>query len=218
MLIRKYTLSLLLSLLLLNTAAAFATDSPPMVGTAVSVHGKADATNTSGIRTLEDNSDIFKGDSIRTAAEAQVQLVMQDGGKVALGGDTVFSIDEYGFDPDAGAGRILLNLVEGAFRAASGKLNELSNSNFSVVTPRGTIGVRGTEFWGGFLKLEGHTKFGVLMLGGKGVEVTTPHGTAVLDKPGQGVWIDGEGKLVKQDIWSKEMIDKAAAITGEMPN
>lgn len=181
------------------------------------IHYHQETGKPESIQAAASGMPIHAGDVIHTAAGSRLQLVMGDGGKIALGPKTVFAVDEYGFDPDAGAGRVLMRLLEGAFRAASGRLNTLSDSNFSVATPRGTIGVRGTEFWGGFLEHDGAMKFGVLMLEGTGVEVITTSGTAVLDAPGEGAWLAADGHLVKQDTWSDEMVRLAASITGPMP-
>lgn len=49
-----------------------------------------------------------------------------------------------------------------------------------------TTGVRGTDFWGGFLFLKG---LDVLLLSGKSIYVTSAAGEVVLEEEGQGTTV-----------------------------
>ncbi len=76
-----------------------------------------------------------------------------------------------------------MTVSEGAFLFVGGKIEGPSGGNVEIRTPVGTLGVRGTTFWGG--AIDGG--YGVLVLSGE-VSVTTRRGRVVL-KEGQGTMV-----------------------------
>jgi len=79
-----------------------------------------------------------------------------------------------------------LRLITGAFRAITGSIGKLQKSKFEVETRVATIGIRGTDFWGGFT-------FGdaldVALLGGKGINIRNGSGRVDIDKVGLGTTV-----------------------------
>lgn len=89
------------------------------------------------------------GDLIVTGDDGRVQLVMEDGDRVALLPNTRFRIDVFtkpssAAQPDTG--KAFYSLLRGGFRAITRSLGVRSDSSYRVTTPVATIGIRGTHY------------------------------------------------------------------------
>jgi len=174
-------LALTLAAIAALTAPALAADP---IGKVDRVQGDATGTNSATPAPLSTGADIFLNEIVATGADARLALGFADGTELTLGENAKVTIDTFVYQP-AGASQ-LHAAVAGAFRYISGKLAPGATRDASVTTPIATIGVRGTDFWGG--PIDG--QFGVVLLEGS-VTVTTPSGTASLLEAGQGVNING---------------------------
>ena len=145
-------------------------------------------------------------DDIVTAAAARAELTFVDGTKLTIGEQSQIKIDSFVFEEGRADNRLSLNIA-GPFRYVSGKLGASAGSSVSVRTPVATIGVRGTDFWGGPID----EQYGVFLLEGS-VSVTTGAGEVVLTAPGTGVDIAGPdqapGPIVQ---WGQAKVDRAIA-------
>lgn len=130
------------------------------------------------------NAQVKRADTLKTSADARLELTMLDETKLTLGGDTVFELARYDLGRQPGAGAVLLKLTKGAFRMVTGELSALRGGPFEVGTPLGTIGIRGTDYWGGYL---GTDEINVLLISGKGVYIKNNGGMTEILKPGEGV-------------------------------
>jgi hypothetical protein len=74
-------------------------------------------------------------------------------------------------------------------RFVSGKLTKLASSDVSVTTGVATLGIRGTEFWGGPIDDQA---LGVFLVTGV-VSVSNAAGEQILSRPGQGTNIATPG-------------------------
>jgi hypothetical protein len=103
------------------------------------------------------------------------------------------------FDPDASIGEATLNTTKGAFRLATGRLNEMTKKNISVSSPFAAMAVRGTDFWWG--SVQGQS--GVLLMHNSRLEVRDRNCTegtederrrcrcaVILDQAEEGTYID----------------------------
>ncbi|CAK0747177.1 FecR domain-containing protein [Gammaproteobacteria bacterium] len=149
------------------------------------------------------------GNSIVTGADARLELQLQDGSRVTLGADTRFRIDEYTYAPRRNLGRAVFELVKGVFRATSGAITRLRAPLFEVHTSYATLGIRGTDFWGGF-------HFGndldVVLLRGHGVYVRNESGSVELTRVGAGTTVTGPTGVPKSPHpWSSAKLDAAKA-------
>ena len=149
------------------------------VGSVERVQSEAFATNAEGERRLAPGAAIFADDRLATGAESRLEVVFSDGTSLILGADGAIAIAEYAFDGTGGTSSFAV--LSGAFAFASGVIGENDPDDVLVTTPVATIGIRGTQFWGG--RLEG--TFGVLVLEGA-VEVMTRGGSVLLDEVGEG--------------------------------
>lgn len=91
------------------------------------------------------------GDHFSTAANGRVQLLMADGGLIALRPSTEFVIEEFSYaGSDTGTSdsqdRSFFSLLKGGFRSITGAVGKKDKSAYRVRTPVATIGIRGTDY------------------------------------------------------------------------
>ncbi|MBF0108595.1 MAG: tandem-95 repeat protein [Magnetococcales bacterium] len=110
-------------------------------------------------RVLEEGSPVFQGDRIVTGSKARLILKMKDDAVIALGEDSEFLVQHYTFkvrpdntvgEEDGNKGQV--ELTRGLAKFTSGRLGQMKNKPFHLVTPVATMGVRGTQ---GFIRLNG---------------------------------------------------------------
>lgn len=114
-------------------------------GSALGVRQQAAARLSGETRTLRVGSDIFLGDLVQTGPQGQVQILFGDKTELVLGPSTTLTIEDYLIRNDGSAGKLAVDVLSGAFRFATG---DSAKNRYTISTPTGTIGVRGTEFDG----------------------------------------------------------------------
>ena len=82
-------------------------------------------------------------------------------------------LDTFVYNPAEGTGTLKM-AVTGAFRFVSGQVTKQPNTEVAVTTPVATVGIRGTEFWGGPIDDQA---LGVFLIEGE-VSVTNAAGEA----------------------------------------
>jgi hypothetical protein len=123
---------------------------------------------------------------------------------VTLGERGRLVIDKFVYNPEKQGGALSMK-VKGAFLFVGGKIEGPTGGNVAIHTPVGTLGVRGTTVWGGFID----GGYGVLVLDGE-VTVNTKHGRVTLQK-GQGTMIYGEKAPNKAAPWPDTRVKAAVA-------
>lgn len=108
--------------------------------------------------TVTNNMTLRQGMTVTTAANASVVLIFANGATVNLGTDSSLDIDEFTMEPGATpinvetateeptSSQTKINLTKGELVGKVAKLNKAGGSNFSVTTPVGAAGIRGTTF------------------------------------------------------------------------
>ena len=180
-------------------------------GSVVFLRGSATAARGDSSRPLQVGSEIAVGDEIRTAKDTRVVLKMRDGTTLALGEHTRFAVWRYDFDQSRGVGKIVLGLITGAFRAITGAIGEVEEPDLRVVTPVATLGIRGTDFWGGFTF---GTALDVALLGGEGIYIQNEAGQVEITEVGFGTTVasaTSAPSTPKQ--WGDEKLTAAAQST-----
>lgn len=114
-------------------------------GSALGVKQQAAAKLSGETRTLRVGSDIFLGDLVQTGPQGQVQILFGDKTELVLGPSAALTIEDYLIRNDGTAGKLAVDILSGAFRFATG---DSAKNRYSIGTPTGTIGVRGTELDG----------------------------------------------------------------------
>jgi hypothetical protein len=148
------------------------------------IQGAASAEQGGAVHPLALHTMVQRGDVLKTGPGARLELTLLDETRLTLGADTEFVLERYDLGRQQGAGAVLLKLAKGAFRLATGELSALRGGPFEVGTPLGVIGIRGTDFWGGYITAEGVS---VMLISGKGVYVVNEAGRSEIVNPGDGV-------------------------------
>jgi hypothetical protein len=96
-------------------------------------------------RALGRRDPIYAGDRIRTGPRGRAQIRFQDGGMVDLEANSIFEVEEYSDDDDAG-GSVVMSFLEGAMRTITGAIGGSSRDSYRMNTTVATLGVRGTAY------------------------------------------------------------------------
>jgi hypothetical protein len=120
---------------LLSTSVAFAQE---QVGQATLI--KTSVTGAGGPLAIK--SPVYRDERITTSQSGLGEFTFRDGTKFAVGGSSSVVIDRFVFDDSNTFNQLTLNAARGSFRWISGKSKSQA---YEIVTPAGTIGVRGTR-------------------------------------------------------------------------
>jgi hypothetical protein len=182
--------------------AAFGAD---LIGTVTRVQGAAFGVVDGGRQALAADASVYLGEAIATGSNARLAVKLADGTALTLGENASLTLDAFVYDP-AGANS-LHALVAGAFRYVSGALGPNATRTASLTTPAVTIGVRGTDFWGG--PIDGQTGF--ILLGGA-IDVTVGTNTVAVENVGTGVAFDpGATQPGMVYVWADDKVQRAIA-------
>lgn len=97
-------------------------------------------------RPARKGGEVNEGESILSGASGTAQILLVDGGILAVRPDTRMKIDEYKFDgKDDGSERSFFSIVKGGFRSITGLIGKKHKENYGIKTPSATIGIRGTD-------------------------------------------------------------------------
>lgn len=178
------------------------------VGVVTQVSGQAQMIRNARNFRLGTDMKICIGDRFTTDADSVAKLKLRDGSVITIGKDSEFVITDYHIFKDQ-PNQAEFELVKGAFRSITGFITQRPH-RYEVKTAVATIGIRGTDFWGGF----GLTESGldVIMLEGHGVYVRDAQGQQVeLDTPGLGTTVLPAQPPVPPKRWGNEKIQRAFA-------
>lgn len=150
------------------------------------------------------NSPIHMQDIITTGDDGRLAITFSDGTIVTLGELARLQVDQFVFQPTTTNSGIDLT-IKGAFRFVTGQIT--SADGIRVHTPVAIIGIRGTDFFAG--PVDG--SFSVVLFEGA-VAVTNPQGATVLQRPGQGIIVEGPAQAPgPATVWAQDKIDRAIA-------
>ncbi|HEY9134840.1 MAG TPA: FecR domain-containing protein [Pseudomonadales bacterium] len=122
-------------------------DPEETIGRVIINMGTLEAENRGSVRTLKRNSEILKGDTLKTSNNSNAQIRLKDGALVSLRSNTEFQIEEYSFKgQEDGSEKSVFNLIKGGFRTITGLIGHRNKQNYSVRTTVATIGIRGTHY------------------------------------------------------------------------
>ena len=92
-------------------------------------------------RTLVIGTNVVHKERVETSASGSAQIVFPDTSTLNVGRNSSIVIDEYVYDPNAGAGSMAASLTKGVMRFVGGQISH--TAGITVNTPTGTLGVRG---------------------------------------------------------------------------
>ena len=181
-----------------------------VVGKVTAITGSAVAMQDAMPRALKVGADIHIGDVLSTGRDSRLHVKMVDDAEFSLGERSSFVVQEYFLNPNGKQGNAVIRLMSGAIRAATGKIAQLDNNPFVMRTEVATIGVRGTEFWGGLL--DGVHQFA--LLGGRAIIIENKAGRIEITRAGDGTTVAGDGAApAVPSAWAAGKLDRAAAMT-----
>jgi hypothetical protein len=136
------------AILLVFASPALAADEAKPAGYVQEAKGQALAVRAGQSRELAAKGPVFVGDTVATKADSSLQIMFADGTVLAMGPESLFSVDafvnEWGQDK-ALSNKAAFSYGPGVFRAVTGAISDRNPRAFSVETPLGAIGIRGTE-------------------------------------------------------------------------
>jgi hypothetical protein len=201
---RRFAQFIFFAALLVPAARA---DEPAVAGSVLQIRGAAFANHRASSDSLSKGMPVLVGDRIVTGRNTRVALKMTDGAVLTLGADTEFAINDYRYSAQAQQGSASLELIKGAFRAVTGAIGKLKERDFRVKTTAGTIGIRGTDFWGGFYFSQA---LDVALLGGGGIYVENNAGRVEVTEPGNGTTVQNADSVPSAPIrWGKMKLNAA---------
>jgi hypothetical protein len=114
----------------------------PKVGVAAAVKNNVQRVTGSGAQQLSVGADLYTSERIRTGEDSIAQILLLDKTTLTVGPRAEMTLDSFVYNPSqGGAGRVVLNAVQGTFRFISGSQAPRS---YTIKTPVGNLGVRGT--------------------------------------------------------------------------
>ncbi|MDA0704917.1 MAG: FecR family protein [Proteobacteria bacterium] len=125
-----------------------------------------------------------------TCEDSRLEIRFIDGTRVTLGDRSDLVIETFLYNPPEDAGDVVLELATGVFRAASGGIAKLRGKPLRIETPTGTLGIRGTEFWGE----QSADSLLVALVGGGGGFVENPSGRTEIGEIGYATKVDAPGQ------------------------
>ncbi|MDO8312764.1 MAG: FecR family protein [Sideroxyarcus sp.] len=178
-----------------------------VAGTVLQIRGAAFTNHRESSDNLSKGMAVSIGDRIVTGRNTRVALQMTDGAVLTLGADTEFAINDYRYSPQAQQGSASLELIKGAFRAVTGAIGKLKERDFKVKTAVGIIGIRGTDFWGGFYFSRA---LDVALLGGTGIYVENAAGRVEVTETGDGTTVQSADGAPSAPIhWGDKKLNAA---------
>lgn len=172
------------------------------VGAVTRVQGRAVAERGTQVEPLSAEAPVIRDDRLVTGDASRLEVLLEGDTTLTLGENGALVLDDLIVTPAESSLRIR---VTGAFRLASGLLPH--GARTEITTPLGTIGIRGTDVWGG--PIDG--AFGVFLIDGV-VEVSTQAGTVILDTPGTGTTLSAANAPPSDPVvWPGQKVDRAVA-------
>jgi hypothetical protein len=177
------------------------------IGSVSRIQGTSTAIVNGADAPLDVGSSVFLNQEVSTGDAARLELQFLDGTQLTLGEKAKMILDTFVYNPGEGTGKLKM-AVKGAFRFVSGQVSKQPNKEVAVTTPVATVGIRGTEFWGGPVD---NQVLGVFLIDGA-VTVTNAQGEQTLDTPGQGTNISTpDAAPGAVTIWPQAKVDRALA-------
>lgn len=186
---------------------------PPsiVIGIVTRSTGYPEVTRNNRTYILASQSRIYAEDIIRTDKASRLILTMKDDTTFALGPNSHFVLHRYDIDGSLNAPVAQMSFTSGSIRTKTARIMKAAQPQFEIRTPLAVIGVRGTDFWSGYLF--GTNTLDVAMLSGKGIYVQNQHGSVDLTLDGWGTTVIGNSAPTPPKIWPSQKINRALGET-----
>ncbi len=132
---------------------------------------------------------IVFNERVATSASGQTQILFRDGSTLSVGPDSDLVVDQFVYDPNAGAGKLAMSATRGVFRFVGGRVSKLGGEPVTLRTPAGVIGIQGGIF---LATITTGGSLTAVFVYGTQLTVTARNGvTAAVRRPGFAVTVDG---------------------------
>lgn len=111
------------------------------------VAGQVNIISADGQRRIASKGELLNSGERLETGKGRLQIRFTDGSLISLQPNTVFGLDNYTFNrakPQDGS--LAFNFVRGGIRTITGAIGQVNRANYKVLTPVGTIGIRGTAY------------------------------------------------------------------------
>ena len=113
------------------------------VGSTIDARSTVSGEGAVGKRVIATADPIYRDERLRSNLTGMGQFQLGDGTKLVLGRNASLVIDRYVFAGGGKAKTVTLKLLSGTARFVTGSSDKRA---YRILTPQGTIGVRGTAF------------------------------------------------------------------------
>jgi hypothetical protein len=119
---------------------------PEIIGRVKTLQGQATVTRGDATTPAAAGTGIAQNDVLQTGPDGSVGVTFKDGSRIALGPKSRVVVDEYVYAPREQNVSFITRVTQGTLYYVSGTIAKLAPEKTSVVTPDGTVGIRGTRF------------------------------------------------------------------------
>ena len=177
------------------------------IGVVSSIRGSVEWRYQDQLLTLKRGDSFASGTEVITGPDARLLLKMNDNSLITLGGNTRLQFSDWHYQKGALDNGSHLKLTEGVFRFVTGMITRQPVPDLQVETPSATIGIRGTDFWGGYLDAD---VLDVILLEGEhALVVSNAQGEVVIGTPGQGISVSAGKAPSEPSTWGDEKLQRA---------
>lgn len=187
-------------------AAAQQTKEHYPIGQIIALEGKAFYGADDKRTEMKIDDPVFMNTVVETGPASRALILFIDNTQITLGENSEVKIDEFVFDPyDPEENKGTFEMSKGPFLWVSGLISKRKEPDVSIKTKMGSIGIRGTKFWGGNLDAQ---RYGVFTFEGL-VNFATQSGNVDIPKD-TGVIIGGPADPLAAADWKPETVSNAA--------
>ena len=115
-------------------------------GTFKAVQGEVTVVHGSTRSAAVVGAGVQASDRIVTGPRSAASVTLRDGTRLSVGPDSTMDLSTFEFDATTEEGNVLVALLRGSLRMATGLIARLKPEHVKVTTPTSVIGVRGTDF------------------------------------------------------------------------
>lgn len=155
-------------------------------------------------RSLNRGAGVFQNETVTTGPNGSAQLLFVDETTLTLSKGASLVLDRFVYDPGRGTGDIVLNVVKGAFRFATGSATPQS---YKIKTPAVTLAVRGTVIEG-YIDAAGNVFIVVV----EGSVIATTGSESVTVNAGEFIVVTPAGDIIEGGDWTGPLLDLDAGV------
>lgn len=192
------------------TAAAYAADPQPPVGSVIAaVQSPAWLVHGTVTTPIKPGLTVGDGDTLRTGAGGRVYVDLPEHSRVKLGENTEFQTPAMDMmkDPQGSMFKGVLHILKGVFRFTTSLIGKSERREVNIQVGVATIGIRGTDVWG----RAGTDGSLVALLEGKAQMDMPGHATMMMDQPMHYNMMPAAGEMqMNQTVTPANVADWAA--------